>query len=211
MPYMLADLGRIYDPVLNIVDGMVGQAGREWDGEGIAPRIKNTIIAGDQVVATDACMAYLMGHDPTADWPDPPFLRDRNALLVAAESGFGTIKLNEIDFSSEVEQSPGGEFYCVEVDPPEVVKSWRRTMCEQALYYEANRERFADFQNEYVLLQQGDVVWHNPSGRLEMSRRRIAGSRTDQSLFLKYVDLDEIEGERFDVYRRSLAAMERGD
>lgn len=209
MPYMLADLGRIYDPVLNIVDGMVSQAGGEWDREGIAPRTKNTIIAGDQVVATDACMAHLMSHNPIADWPEPPFLRDRNALLVASESGFGTVHMEGIDFRTEVEASPPGEFYSVEVDTPEVVKSWRKTMCEQALYYDDNRDRFSDYQNEYILLQNGEVVWHNSSGRLELSRRRIAGSRTDQSLFLKYVDPEETEGERFELYRSNLAEMDR--
>ena len=30
MPYMLADLGRIFNPALNIVDALIGQAGREW-------------------------------------------------------------------------------------------------------------------------------------------------------------------------------------
>jgi hypothetical protein len=43
-----------------------------------------------------------MGHDPQGDWLTPPFHRDRNALLVAAECGFGTVDLDEIDFHSEV-------------------------------------------------------------------------------------------------------------
>ena len=64
MPYMLADIGRIYNPALNIVDGLVGQAEREWGGQG---RIGNCLIAGDNVIATDACTAHLMGHDPETD------------------------------------------------------------------------------------------------------------------------------------------------
>ena len=95
MPYMLADLGRLMNPTLNIIDGIVTQAGQEW-GAGEFPRICNTLIAGDQVVATDACGAYLMGHDPKSDWLTPPFHRDRNALLIAAQSGFGTVNLEEI-------------------------------------------------------------------------------------------------------------------
>ena len=71
MPYMLADLGRIFDPALNIIDGLVTQAGMEW-GNGEHPRLCNTLIAGDQVVATDACGTYLMGHDPQTDWLTPP-------------------------------------------------------------------------------------------------------------------------------------------
>ena len=80
LPYMLADLGEIFNPALNILDGLVCQAGEEW-GPGDHPRICNTLIAGDQVIATDACAAYLMGHDPQADWLTPPFHRDRNAAV----------------------------------------------------------------------------------------------------------------------------------
>lgn len=43
-----------------------------------------------------------MGHDPRADWPAPPFHRDRNHLFAAAGSGFGTVNLDRIDWQSEV-------------------------------------------------------------------------------------------------------------
>ncbi len=66
LSYVLPDLGKITDPCLNIVDALTGQWGREWDGEG---RICDTLIAGDQVTATDACGTHLMGHDPASDWP----------------------------------------------------------------------------------------------------------------------------------------------
>jgi len=36
MPYMLADIGRLFDPALNVIDALTGQAGMEWgDGEGL--------------------------------------------------------------------------------------------------------------------------------------------------------------------------------
>ena len=78
LSYVLPDLAMITDPCLNIVDGLVGQQGSEWDGRPVVP---DALIAGDQTTATDACAAYLMGHDPTGDWPAPPFRRDRNHLL----------------------------------------------------------------------------------------------------------------------------------
>ena len=86
MPYMLADLGRIFNPTLCVIDGLVGQAGMEWGkGRGDGPgRICNTLIAGDHTIATDACAAHLMGHDPQSDWLTQPFLRDRNSLKVAS-------------------------------------------------------------------------------------------------------------------------------
>ena len=56
LSYVLPDLARITNPCLNIVDATTGQWGREWDGEG---RVCNALIAGDQIIATDA-----VGHEP---------------------------------------------------------------------------------------------------------------------------------------------------
>ena len=78
LSYVLPDLAMITDPCLNIIDGLVGQQGSEWNGRPVEP---NALIAGDQTTATDACAVHLMGHDPAADWPTPPFRRDRNHLL----------------------------------------------------------------------------------------------------------------------------------
>jgi len=210
MPYMLADLGRLYDPVLNVVDGMVGQAGQEWrHGPNDAPvRIGNVLVAGDQVIATDACGAHLMGHDPQADWPTPPYHRDRNPLLVAAEGGFGTVDLQEIDFSSEV-ASPVADFYANQTDTEERVVSWRRTTCEQALFYRDHRdELLSKYAGEYILLQQNEVRWHNKDSRLRRSRRKLSGANPQEAMWLKYVDPEEAEGEHFEVYEQTLVRLE---
>lgn len=206
MPYMLADLGRIFNPCLNIVDGMIAQAGREW-GNGLdegPARIANTILAGDHTIATDACGAYLMGHDPQGDWLTEPFHRDRNPLLVAAEQGFGTVNLDEIDFQSEV-QAPVGKFYAALTDSRDTVISWRRTTAEQALYYLDHRTEMIDkYAGQYILLQANEVRWHDPVSDLRVSRRQLAGDRPDQALWLKYVDPEEEEGEHFEVYDHAL-------
>ncbi len=207
MPYMLADIGRILNPALNILDGTVCQAGEEW-GPGDHARIGNTLIAGDHVIATDACGAHLMGHDPQADWLTPPFHRDRNALKVAAESGFGTVDLNEIDFVSEV-QAPVAEFHTKITDSPEIVQSWRRTTAEQGLRYAEMRHALArQYAGEYILMQMGEVKWHDPSGVLQRSRRILSGEHPEQAMFFKYVDPDEAEGEHFEVYERTLKEMQ---
>jgi len=206
MPYMLADLARIYHPALNIIDGLVCQAGEEW-GKGENPRVCNTLIAGDQVIATDTCAATLMGHDASADWLTPPFHRDRNAIRVAAEGGFGPSSLSEIDFATEV-QAPVGQFFCKQVDPPEMVIAWRRSMAEQALYYLDHKKEIVErYAGQYILLQTGEVRWADPSGNITESRRRLAGEHPDQSLWLKYVDPDEEEQEHFEVYERALAEI----
>lgn len=214
MPYMLADLGRIYDPVLNIIDGLIGQAGREWGdgGEDGPTRILNTLVAGNNTIATDACGAHLMGHDPAGDWLTPPFHRDRNPLLVAAEGGFGTVNLDEIDYDSEVE-APVGEFYAVLTDPMSTNVSWRLTTADQAIYYQDHRRELIDkYAGEYILLQSGEVRWHDEVSDLRISRRILAGDRREQALWMKYVDPEEAEGEHYDVYENahavSLAAQQ---
>ena len=213
MPYMLADLGRLYNPTLCIIDGLVGQAGMEWgDGDENGPgRVANTLVAGDHTIATDACAAQLMGHDPQSDWLTPPFHRDRNSLLVAAEAGFGTVDLDEIDFESEVE-GPLNEFFSHITDDRERVISWRRTTCEQALYYRDHRELFLDrYAGEYILLQEGEVRWHNKVSDLKESRRVLSGDKPEQAMWLKYVDPEEAEGEHYEVYEKGLAKIRTED
>ena len=204
LSYVLADLGKILKPCLNIVDALTGQWGREWGGEG---RITNALLAGDHVTATDACGSYLMGTDPASDWPAPPFRRDRNHLLIAAQNGFGTVDLNEIDFQSEV-QAPLAEFDSVETDSTETVASWRRTTCEQGLFYQDHRKKLVDtFRNEFIFLQDGEVVWHGADPANLGSRRGLSGNKKDRALWLKLVDPEESEGERFNVYDECLSAL----
>ena len=213
MPYMLADMGRLFNPALCIVDGLIGQAGMEWgNGDEKGPgRVANTLIAGNHTIATDACTAHLMGHDPQSDWLTPPFHRDRNSLLVAAEAGFGTVDLNEIDFESEV-TTPLNEFFSHITDSQELVLSWRRTTCEQALYYRDNRQKLLDeYAGEYILLQEGEVRWHDKVSDLQESRRVLAGDKPEQAMWLKYVDPEEAEGEHFEVYEKALAKIEAAD
>jgi uncharacterized protein (DUF362 family) len=207
MPYMLADLGRTLDPALNIVDALVGQAGMEWsDGAGLG-RVVDGIIAGDHVIATDACLMHVMGHDPRADWGTPPFHRDRNSLLVASEGGFGTVDLDAIDFESELAPQPEGTFFAVMTDSPQTNLTWRRTMCEQALLYHENRRAFEQYAGEYILLQDGQVRWHSREGTIRESRRALAGDHPDHAMWYKFVDMDEAEGEHYEVYERALAHL----
>jgi uncharacterized protein (DUF362 family) len=203
MPYMLADLGRLFNPALNIIDGLVAQAGREWGGE---PFPANCLVAGDHVITTDVCGTYLMGHDPKENWPNQPFLRDGNALVAAAEGGFGTVNMDEIDFESEM-AAPVGKFYTQSTDPFETTVSWRRTTCEQALYYRDNPSQFAQYAGEYILLQDGEVVWHSADPTINRSRRELSGRKKDSAMWLKFVDPDEAEGEHYEVYERTLEQL----
>ena len=201
LSYVLPDLGMITKPCLNIVEALTGQWGREWGGEG---RICNALMAGDHPVATDACGMTLMGHDPHSDWPTPPFRRDRNHLLIAAQHGFGTVDLNEIDFVSEVE-APLAEFDSVSTDPDATVANWRRTTCEQGLIYQDEQRELIDrYRGEFIYMQDGQVVWNGADPSNLGSRRKLSGDKKDSALWLKYVDPAEGEGEHFERYDECL-------
>jgi len=200
LPYVLADIGRLFDPVLNIGDMIVAHAGSEWGYAGGEPRITDTLIAGDNAVATDACTMRLMGHDPTADYPTPPFVRDRNHVRIAAEGGQGTIDPEKIDFESEMDAVAEGTFFAAQLDPPETVASWRKTMAAQALFYRDTPKLFEPYRGQFILLQAGQVIWHDAEPSLGQSRRILAGDKPDESLFFKYVDPDDAEGEHYEVY-----------
>jgi hypothetical protein len=105
-----------------------------------------------------------------------------------------------------------GEFFAIRSDPHETIRSWLRTTCEQALYYEEHHDRFLSrYAGTYILLQTGDVRWSDREGTIGISRRELAGDRPEEALWLKYVDPDEAEGERFDVYRDTLRRLRELD
>ncbi|MSS73890.1 MAG: DUF362 domain-containing protein [Candidatus Latescibacteria bacterium] len=204
LSYVLPDLGKITNPCLNIIDALTGQWGREWGGQG---RVGDALIAGDQITATDACAATLMGHDPASDWPTPPFRRDRNHLLVAAQGGFGTVDLNEIDFASEV-KAPLAEFNSEEMDPPAIMATVRQTACEQGLLYRDRMKEMVDrYRGDFIYMQDGEVVWNGPDPSHLRSHREFSGKKPGSALWLKLVDPEEREGERFRTYEECLAGM----
>ena len=206
LPYCMVDFAMLLKPCLTIIEGLTAQTGQEWGGDGL---LTNLLIAGDHVTATDACAARLMGNDPSGDWPDEPYRRERNYIRLAAEKGFGTIDSSKIDFDSEI-RIPAGSFTSTETDSPEVVFSWRKTACEQGLYYQKHKDLFLeDYENEYIFLQRGKVVWHGLDLSNLRSRRALSGKFKDESLYLKFVDAEETEQEHFGVYQRELEAMQR--
>ena len=202
LSYVLPDLALITNPCLNIIDALTGQSGREWGGEG---RICDAMIAGDHPIATDACGMYLMGTDPKSDWPTPPFKRDRNHVLIAAQHGFGTVDLEQIDFESEVEP-PLADFDSVETDSLETVRNWRLTTCQQGIAYLENQRQLVDkYRGQFIYMQGGEVVWNGLDPSDLGSRRQLSGTKKDSALWLKLVDPDEHEGEKFSVYERLLS------
>ncbi len=207
LPYCMVDFAMILKPCLNIVEGLTSQTGNEWGGEGV---VTDLLMAGDHVTATDACGARLMNNDPEIDWPTPPFRRERNTVLLAANKGFGTLDMDKIDFTSDVSVPAvaAGVFNSIETDSPETIFSWRKTASEQALFYRDHRDQLIDqYENEYIFLQRGEVVWHGNDLSLLRSRRELSGRYKTESLFLKFVDREETEQENYSVYEKELDAM----
>ena len=105
---------------------------------------------------------------------------------------------------SEVE-APLAEFDSVSTDSDATVANWRRTTCEQGLIYQDEQRKLIDrYRGEFIYMQDGQVVWNGVDPSNLGSRRKLSGDRKDSTLWLKYVDPEEGEGERFERYNECL-------
>jgi hypothetical protein len=119
------------------------------------------------------------------------------------------VALDEIDFQTDVE-SPVADFDPDEPDSKERVRSWRRTTCEQALFYRDHQSEFIDkCAGQYIFLQDGELLWSGSDIRSLGSRRGLAGRKPGSALWLKFVDPNDMEGEHFEVYERNLEELSR--
>lgn len=203
LSYVLPDLGRIVQPCLNIIDALTGQARQEWGGEG---RICDALIAGDHIIATDACGTYLMGTDPSLDWPHPPYRRDRSPIAVAAEHSFGTVDLDEIDFDMDTLQAPLAEFDSLDTEPTERIANLRRSASQQALFYGENQAQLSErYTGNYIYLQDGEVIWSGEDPSTAGNITQVSAAKEDEAAWLKLADPEEKEGEHLSVYERILA------
>ena len=126
---------------------------------------------------------------------------------MAAEHGFGTVNLEEIDFDMGELQPPLAEFDSEETDPTEKIANLRQTACHQALFYRDNQERLVDrHAGSFIYLQDGAVIWSGSHPDQAGAVHQLSGERKDQAVWLKLVDPEETEGERMRVYERILAA-----
>jgi uncharacterized protein (DUF362 family) len=97
LPRVILDLFRARPIDLALIDGIKTVEGGEgpWIGC-FNPVQPGVLIAGKEAVAADAVAAAVMGFDPSADYPDAPFLRGENHLNLAYGLGLGTNRLGEI-------------------------------------------------------------------------------------------------------------------
>jgi uncharacterized protein (DUF362 family) len=98
LPRVVLDLNRARPVNLSLIDGIKTVDGSEgpWNRD-LGPKSPGLLIGGKNPVATDAVAVAAMGFDPTADYPDVPFLRADNHLNMARQLGLGPNRLTEIE------------------------------------------------------------------------------------------------------------------
>ncbi len=98
LPRIIVDINRARPIHFSLIDGIKSTQGGEgpWV-DSVTPIQPGVLIAGKNPVATDAVATAVMGHDPTGDYPNLPFVRCDNHLNLAVQAGLGTNRLDEIE------------------------------------------------------------------------------------------------------------------
>jgi len=98
LPRVIVDLNRARPIHLSVVDGIkTAEAGEGNWVNGFNPIVANVLIVGKNPLATDVVSTAVMGFDPNAAGFHTPFDNSDNHLTLAAEKGFGTTNLDEIE------------------------------------------------------------------------------------------------------------------
>jgi len=97
LPAVIMDLNRARPVNLAVIDGVLTVEGGEgpWV-KGLNQLKPGVLIAGKDPVAADAVATAVMGFDPQAEYPAPPFVHAYNHLNMARQLGLGTNVLDEI-------------------------------------------------------------------------------------------------------------------
>lgn len=198
LPRSLADLALAFPPVLCVIDGLVGQTGREWHGE---PVESGLLVLGTNTVATDAAAMIVQGMDPAADYGTFPFFFDSNPLALASARGAGPHRREEItilgDNLAELRQA-----YTVDRNNLDETRRTRREVARQALHYRDQEARFrSDYNGQIVALAGEQVLATAPTVDAFAPRAELDGGRNLGGIFLKRVGPPAQEGEHFEIYQ----------
>jgi uncharacterized protein (DUF362 family) len=97
VPHIIVDLNKMRPINLSIIDGILtSEAGEGPWIQALTPIQPGLLFAGKDSVATDSVATAAMGFDPTADFPNEPFVHGINHIKLAAEAGLGTNQLANI-------------------------------------------------------------------------------------------------------------------
>jgi uncharacterized protein (DUF362 family) len=201
LPRVLVDVGAIFPPVLNVVDALVAQDGREWHGE---PVQTNALIVGNNVVATDATAVRLMGNDPTADYGTAPFLFDINPLLLAHAHGLGPIDEAGIEVRGDELTRLGHHFGVDRSWSPELDRARTDVARQMGTYLRDRVDLLRNAPAKFAVIADGNVVDVLDSVDSLPRRAELAAKlgREDAGILIKQILPVEDEPERMDVYER---------
>jgi len=161
LPRCLVDLTAIFNPILCVIDGLIGEDLQEWRGP---PVESNVIIVGDNPVAVDAVGTAVMGFSPTSEFPEEPFLQDVSHLNIASSYGLGPNDLSKIEVLGDLDllDSKQRLFHKKYASgrPPEDHLRMRKYISEQAkLYKEMLPELLRKYRGRYVGMLDGRVAF----------------------------------------------------
>ena len=201
LPRVLADMGLLFQPILNVVDGTIAQNEREWHGP---PVEMNLVLVGNNCVATDATGMRIMGMDPERDYPDFPFLFDRNPLKLAAEAGLGPLAVDQIELRGD----PVDQFvrpFTVDRTHTIDIQLVREAIADQVeVYLRRRSELLRTVEGRYIALAGGEVIATAASvdefgGRAQLAQR--ARGSAAAGVLIKEVVAPEHELELLEIYR----------
>jgi uncharacterized protein (DUF362 family) len=201
LPRVLVDVGQIFPPVLNVVDALVSQDGREWNGQ---PVQTNVLLAGTNVVATDATAIRLMGNDPAADYGTPPYLFDANPLPLAQAHGLGPLAASAIEVRGDDVRGLGHHFSVDRSWSPELDHARTDVAVQMQTYARERDELLRHEEGKFAVLADGQVLDVLDSVDSLPRRAELAAKlgREDAGILIKQVLPPEQEPERFDVYKK---------
>jgi len=191
LPRVLADFAQLFPPALCVVDGLVGQNGKEWNGQPTEPGV---IVLGTNVVATDATAARLLGVDPEADFPAFPYYFDRNPLVLAAPAGLGSPAAADVEVVGDVPTQPLLKL-SLDRSASRQDQATRQAVAAEVDTYLRERARLLQTdRNRYVALASGRVV------KLADSVDALGSTASAPGVLVKRILPPEEEDERLDVY-----------
>ena len=201
LPRALVDIGAIFPPVLNVVDGLVAQDGKEWHGR---PVQTNVLMIGNNVVATDATAIRLMGNDPAADYGTAPFLFDANPLPLAQAHGLGPIDAAEIDVRGDDVSDLGHHFAVDRTWSTELDNARTDVAVQMATYLRERDELLRRAEGKFAVLADGNVLDVLETVDALPRRAEVAAKvgRENAGILVKQVVPADEEIERLDVYAR---------
>lgn len=158
LPRVQVDLAAYFRPSLCVVDGIMTANHGEWEG---TPIETGVLLAGDNVVSTDAVGMSVMGFDPLGDYPSHPHWYRRNSIRIAHEAGLGTADLREIQILGE---DPTAVRQPFTVEPYGEGNAARAAELQAGIrcveQYQEQRERYVErYYGRYVTFRNGELLW----------------------------------------------------